>query len=243
METQILAETLKKALKSKGINQEKLSELLGISERSVNRILTGGTLTTDRLFEICKVMGITLKELLLMEEGDLERMDFEFTIEQEEFFVINWTTGLFYTQLFTFGSVKELAKHFNIDDVSITKMLSDLEKLNLLKWLPGNEVQLYEPRKFNRQGGPVYKAQAKRFAHLLVDKSLSNEKDPLFLIFPNLSETAIKKFRIKLKELFLDIKKEREIETLLKIPTETVGVLLCMEPAELDYEKLQDLRL
>jgi len=217
METQILAETIKKALKSKGINQEKLSELLGISERSVNRILTGGTLTTDRLFEICKVMGITLKELLLMEEGELERMDFEYTIEQEEFFVKNWATGLFYIRLFTYPSVKKLAKDYNIDDVTITKMLSDLEKLNLLKWLPGNEAKLYEPRKFNIQGGPVYRFKAKRLGEMLLNKSLKNEKDPGFLFFPNLTDHALKKFRVKLKELFLEIKKEREMEALLRI--------------------------
>jgi transcriptional regulator with XRE-family HTH domain len=217
--------------------------MLGISERSVNRILTGGTLTTERLFEILDIMGITLKDLVLMEEVEKERIEFDFTPEQEEYFVKNFQIGLFYSLLFLYDSAKELAKDYNLDDVTVGKMLSELEKQGLLKWLPGNEAELFEPRKFNTYKGPVYKSMGGKVANSLLEKAFKESSTPPYIFVPNLSENAFKKFQIKFKELFLEIKKEREIESLLKVPTKPVGILLCIEPYEPLYEELRNLRL
>ena len=46
-----------------------------------------------------------------------------------------------------------------------------------------------------------------------------------------------------MKELYGEIKKDREIEILLGIPSETVGVLLCLEPFQQDYEDLRNWKL
>ena len=161
METQVLIDRLKKALKLKGVNYSELAGRLGISANSVNRIFYQGTFTLDRFLKICDLIGVTLQDLLQMGDVDLGRRDTQFSIEQEEVFASNPIHLSFHNLLWTYDSPNELAKDFNIDDITLGKLLSQLEKMNLLEWLPGNEAKLKEPRKYGLKDGPIYRAHAK----------------------------------------------------------------------------------
>ena len=139
MDTRILIEALKKALKSKGINYEELAKMLGISRASVKRIFYQGTFTLDRFVKICNLLDISLPNLMQMMDVELEGKEFELPLEQEEFFAINFNYWHFYTLLFRYKSIPKLVKDYHLDENTLVKILAKLDEFKLIEWLPGNK--------------------------------------------------------------------------------------------------------
>mgnify|MGYP003412591778 FL=1 len=75
--------------RKKGISQEKMAQLLGISTNSFRKLEKGKTiLVNDRLWDIAKILEISIEELVLEEDfntgmslSDLEREKFQSEIE------------------------------------------------------------------------------------------------------------------------------------------------------------------
>jgi len=243
METQLLIDGLKKAIKVKGLNYMDLAKELGISERSINRIFSEGTFTLDRFMKVCELIGISLSDLEKMIKLDIEHWDNQFNTEQEEFFVKNFDYLIFYSLLFEYESIKKLAKDYKIGDVTIGKLLAQLEKLGLIEWLPGNEAKVIHPRKHASPDGPLVYGHGKGIISEMVDISLNSEKDKDFLLFTILSKSSQKLMREKMEELYNEMRKNNEIEGRLKIPGETVGVYMGIRPMNHLYKKVHGLRL
>lgn len=243
METELLVEGLKKALKTKGLNYKKLGQELGISERSVNRIFAEGTFTLDRFMSVLNLLEISLSDLEKMVNLDVEAWDDKFTDEQENFFVKNFDYLIFYSLLWEYKSVKKLAKDYHIDKVTIGKLLSRLEKLDLIKWLPENEAKLLPPRKHASSDGPLVYAHGKGMISEMVDISLNSDKDKDFLLFTLLSKRSQKLMREKMEELYNEVRKNNEVEGRLKIPGEAVGIYMGIRPINHMYKRLHGLKL
>jgi transcriptional regulator with XRE-family HTH domain len=75
--------------RKKGISQEKMAQLLGISNNSFRKLEKGKTiLINDRLWEIAKILEVSLEELMLEEDfntgmslAEMERLKFQEEIE------------------------------------------------------------------------------------------------------------------------------------------------------------------
>ena len=240
MEIGIYIKALKKALKLKGYNYAKLGEHLGLSERSVARILLEETISFERVLKICNIIGITLTELEQVGEVDIEARDFYFSQEAEDFFAKNWDYILYYNYLYRNESTKEMAEEFNIDNVTLGKILSQLEKLDLLEWLPNNKAKIKAPRKFARPNGKIYQTHGIPMAHKVVDLSFEFEKDRELIIFLHLSKNAQIKYRQKLKDFVGEMRREMEIEALLNVPTDVVGFFSGMAPFSQEYDRLKE---
>ena len=76
--------------RKKGISQEKLAQILGISLNSFRKLERGGTiLINSRLWDIANALGVSLEELLLEEDfssgmslADKERQEYMAQIEE-----------------------------------------------------------------------------------------------------------------------------------------------------------------
>ena len=75
--------------RKKGISQEKMAQLLGISNNSFRKLEKGNTiLLSNRLWKIAKILEVSLEELMLEEDfntgmslADMERQKFQEEIE------------------------------------------------------------------------------------------------------------------------------------------------------------------
>ncbi len=242
METQLLIDALKMTLKSKGLNYAQLSQLLGTSERTVNRIFQKGSLSVDRLFHICNLLEVAPQDLIKMMEADYESREGEFTYEQEKFLSANFPYFLFYILLYQNKSAQKLAKDYSIDENTLIKMLAKLDELKLIEWLPGNEVKIIGSRKYISESGPISKTHVKRLATLLFENAMKDSKNPDLTQFLSLSKKAQLKYRSKLKEVIKDIRKDMEIERVLNIPSEPCGIYLGIRSLEFIYEELRGFR-
>lgn len=78
--------------RKRGISQEKMAQMLGISSTSFRKLETGKTvLLNKRLWDIAKILEVTLEELMLEEDfntgmslSDMERQKFHSQIEDLE---------------------------------------------------------------------------------------------------------------------------------------------------------------
>jgi len=243
METQLLIDALKKGMKLKGVTFEKMAEFLGISERSISRVFSEGTLSVNRLLKACEYLDFSLKDLLELVDLEFEYREFNFTREQEEFFAENPEYALFYNLINHYDSIKNLAQDYGIDENTVVKILAKLEKLKLIEWLPGNEAKTLGPRKFASQDGPLHKSQSSWIIPRLVENSLNAEKDRDIFLLINLSKPMQNKLKDKLEEVSKEIRKDMDMDRVLKTPTELVGVYLLVRSADFVYERLKNLKL
>jgi DNA-binding MarR family transcriptional regulator len=242
MESKFMVESLKKALKLKGITYGKLAQMLEISETSVKRVFSEGTFTLDRFIKICNLIGLSYQDLFYMIEADLNK-EFEFNLEQEEFFAKNFNHCLFFFALHQYGSVKTVVEKYNIDKQTTVKLLADLEKAGFLEWLPGDEAKLLVGRKFILRDGPIIRDHYDSFMRHYADWVLNNEGERLNIYFLGLSKGAQKRIKLKFEELRREIRREQEMEVVLKTPTEFTSIGLDIRPYPHFFDQLQDFRL
>ena len=75
--------------RKKGISQEKMAQMLGISDTSFRKLETGKTiLVSNHLWNIAKILEVTMEELMLEDDfttgmslADIERQKFQTEIE------------------------------------------------------------------------------------------------------------------------------------------------------------------
>jgi transcriptional regulator with XRE-family HTH domain len=75
---------VKVALRTRGITYAQLAGRIGLSEASVKRVLSRGTLSLRRLEQICDAIGTSVPEMAqLMRGSSAERVE-ELTLDQEK---------------------------------------------------------------------------------------------------------------------------------------------------------------
>lgn len=239
MESQVVINALKRVLKSKGLNYGDLAKELDISRDSIKRIFSQGTITLDRLVKICNILEIDFNDLNLLMDVEQESKDYEFTLEQEIFLAENFSYVSFYQLIFKYESIKDLAKDYDLSEGAVIKLLSKLDELKLIEWLPENEARILGPRKFASPSGPIVKKHAQRMKTLLLETTLENDDEGDNLSFPILSHRAFEKYKAKLKILNNEIRREMEVERMLNIQGDLFGVSLIMRPFDTIYDELK----
>ncbi len=239
MESQVVINILKRVLKSKGLNYGDLAQMLGISRDSVKRIFSQGTITLDRLIKICNHLEVDFHDLNLLMEIDHALKEFEFSTEQELFFAKNFPCLIFYRLIFTYDSIKDLARDYDLDENTITKILAELDELKLIEWLPGNEVKILGRQKFTSKDKPIFKAYSNRIKTVLREESYEGEGEDEILLGLSLSKRALEKYRTKFKILSEEMVREMEVERILNVESEVIGFSLIMRPFNSIYDELK----
>jgi transcriptional regulator with XRE-family HTH domain len=233
MDHQLLVGTLKKALKLKGITYQKLAKLLDISETTVGRIFSEGTFTLERFLKILEVIGIPLQELLSMQEIEMEGRSQTLTLEQEKFFVKNLNYLAFAILLIKFEKPQKVADAYNLSKETMYKILGQLEKLGLINWLPGDEVRILVSRRtMFLKDGPLSTLLDRQEIAAFVDNDFKGPNEFEYFSIFYLSERAQKILHAKMEELSKEIGKEMDLEALLKVPSEQVGIYMAIRPFE-----------
>lgn len=242
METQVLVSALKKALKLKGINYQQLGEMLGITERSITRTFGEGTITVSRLLKILEIIDFSLHDLESLVGMDIENKEHEFTPEQDRFLADHFEYFLFYLLIFQKESIEDIVAENNLDEGTLVKILSKLDQLNLIEWLPGNKVKVLGGRKYSPTGGSLFTKHTQRILTQFVENSFASEKTNIHSAVLNLSEAAQKKFEAKMDELFKEVRKEMEIERMLNVPSNIIAVYLGIGSMDFIFEELRNFR-
>lgn len=140
-ETQVIKNLIKALLKENRFTQSDLAEYLGLSLPSIKRSLGKEDISLDRLSKIAAFFNLNVSDLFEMAKN--KSLDYlMITDEQEKLFV----KDLIYLKVFralVLGLNKsEVRSRYDITNTKYIKILSDLEKAELLEVWPNDRVRI-----------------------------------------------------------------------------------------------------
>jgi transcriptional regulator with XRE-family HTH domain len=187
---------VKAHVKMQGLTQADLAKKLKISVPTVKRWLAGGTITFSDLDRLCKTVGQSVGELIVQVEDTAPKIQ-SYTIDQEEFFVSHPDALAFFDQLIQGKKLSAIKKKFQLTDQQTERYLSQLDKQNLIQWLPHNRVTL----KF--AGEPSWQSKGpliKKFGKAILADFLQENAGSKFLLAEFLPEDQ-KQIILRIDEL------------------------------------------
>lgn len=230
-EQQQVMEALKKLMKVKGILYKDLAEHLGLSLPSVKRMFSQEDLTLSRFNQICLFLEVDMSEVFKFAEAHKEALLGKLTLEQEEW-LSKKPQRLSYLELLMEGmKPSQIEKEFGLDAQSTTKILSDLDKWGLIKWLPGNKVQLLVTNSIQiLPHGPLRKILQDKGVKSFLDSTFDGPGENQDLVTMKISEQTLQRFSSQLKKLLRDTIKESHIENQSSLKTIPIGVFTAVRP-------------
>lgn len=148
---------LKKALKTKGLNYRMLAEHLDISEASVKRIFSQGSLSLERISAILEWAGLSFLDIARLMDTEAVELRQELTVEQEDVLASNNELCAFFHQLLFGKTVQALKRSGTYDAESIDRFKVSLCNLGLAAKASGGDLQLLVGRgvRWQPQGAMV----------------------------------------------------------------------------------------
>ncbi|MCP5206794.1 MAG: helix-turn-helix domain-containing protein [Hahellaceae bacterium] len=154
-ETQLIVNTLKKALKKQGVTYQKVAMHLDMSESSVKRLFSGGDFTLKRLGLICQIIDLELSDLFRMVE-EAKHYVRQLSRDQETLLVSDTRLLLVAVCVTNRWSYDEILATYNLDEHEVIQALAKLDRLKLIELQPHNRVKLLISADFQWiKNGPI----------------------------------------------------------------------------------------
>jgi len=133
---------LKKAFRVAGITYQDIGSQLGMSLATVKRMMADENIRFDRLLTLCQLAGVEITELIDSAVNKPAEHSV-FTHEQDAAFaqfphLLSYFSALVYQR----ETPADIAKQYQLDDVSTYLYLRKLETIGLIELLPENKVKL-----------------------------------------------------------------------------------------------------
>ncbi|HEU4645910.1 MAG TPA: helix-turn-helix transcriptional regulator, partial [Burkholderiales bacterium] len=159
---QRIVEALKKCLRARGMTYAALARELRLSEASVKRLFSRGTLTLSRIDQILRVLDLDLVEVARMARG-ADNGAAELSLEQEVLLASDERLLSVFWLLLNGRRFDDIVEDFVITRTELTLALAKFERARLIDWDAGERVRLRVAKDFVwRAGGPVKKAYGLR---------------------------------------------------------------------------------
>jgi transcriptional regulator with XRE-family HTH domain len=150
--------TLREMFRQKELHNRDLAALLGVTERTVTRWMSGKGLELEVLQDLCELVGISVGELFELAGSAGNTEPAQLTREMEQKLVDEPTMFVVFATLRA-HSAEEAKQLIGLSEPEWIKALIGLEKLGLIQLLPKNRVRLLVPRSFRwLKDGPARQA-------------------------------------------------------------------------------------
>ena len=171
--TKSLIKALKTALKGRGITYRDVAKVLGLSEASVKRLFSGTSFTLGRLEVICRLMDMSIGDLVRIADADSFNLS-ELTVEQEQELVSEEKLLLVATLVLEGWEFEDILAYYQLSETELIRYLARLDRLRLIELLPKNRIKLLLAPNFAwRRHGPI----KKYFTNNVKDKFLHSRFD------------------------------------------------------------------
>jgi len=169
MNYKLLSKGLRNILKTRNITYKDIAQKLNMSESGVKKMLTANDIGYNKLSSILELLEIKLEDVTPLAPKPYKKL----TEEQEKFFEKNPKHFNFFSQLHHFKMKLEDLKKANnkLSKEKITKFLTDLSRMNILKEVDGTIHSLLEDgfktsEKFNARFNKKYEELIKALANI-----------------------------------------------------------------------------
>lgn len=135
-----LLENLKRAYKTAGIRYADAAQALGVSDLTIKRWMTGKGLTVAALARLCEVADTTIGELTTTADARQELP--LVTNAQAETIATDIVLGMTHYLLTRRWSAERIMQELRLDEPTMTRRLTLLDRIGVIALFPGNRVRL-----------------------------------------------------------------------------------------------------
>lgn len=157
-----ISSVLRNQAKAKGITQGEIARAAGVSLPTIKRWLTGRGLDLERLEQLLGILGLSLLELATLAGAGSSR-EFEYSVEQEKVLAQDPSLLAYLNQLLLGASPRKIQRAFRLGERRAARILHTLERIGLLERHPEGKIRLRvqgQPRW--RANGPLFRALKRR---------------------------------------------------------------------------------
>lgn len=152
-----IIDTLKKELRTKGINYRQLAKELDLSESTIKHMFSSKNFSLKRLDRICELLGIEMSELVASYEAQLAASKMEMlSIENERVLVSDMPLLLVAYCVTNHWSMLQILERYNINEHECIRCLAQLDRMKMIELLPENKIRLRISNNFQwHPNGPI----------------------------------------------------------------------------------------
>lgn len=167
-------------MKRRKLKYRDLARTLDLSIPSIKRLMSQGDISATRLTQIANWLGLNFFELC-RQAHSFGRDNQRYTLRQEEFLAANPLSAYIFIRLMTECTVKEIAHRLDMDLDQIRPHLLKLDKIGLVTYWSDVDCKVKQNGPFLwKANGPLEKTYIRRFAEVIVKKSLEHVKSNRF---------------------------------------------------------------
>jgi len=232
MESMRVVTNLKAALKARGVTYAQLAKRSGLSETSVKRVLSRGTLSLRRLEQFCNAIGTSIGEIVqLTRAADGERAQL-LTLEQEKALASDARLFACYHLIANGRSRREIEVDLRASPRTVAQWMDTLQELNLVTHAARSRSKVVTTTAVQwRPDGPVHRMYEREVRTEFLQSLFSAEREALHFRAAELSPESCRILQRKLDRLIADFRDLAELDsTLPSSAKRNIGCLLAMRP-------------
>jgi lambda repressor-like predicted transcriptional regulator len=229
--TRIVA-NLKAALRTRGVTYAALAKRIGLSEASVKRVLSRGTLSLRRLEQICTAIGTSVPEVVQPpRQSAVERAEM-LTLEQEKALAADPRLFACYHLVANGRSHREIETELRVAPRAVQQWLGRLKALGLVAQSPQSRTRAIAAAAVNwRPDGPVRRMYEREVRAEFLQSLFGAEREALHFRSAELSAASCRVLQRKLDRLAAEFRDLADLDsTLPSSGKRNVGCLLAMRP-------------
>lgn len=212
-ETARIVSSLKRVMKARAVTYAQLARDIRLSEPSVKRILSRGTLTVQRLDQICRALDVSIHEISrLAAELSAEEMD-QLTLEQESALAADWNLLACFYLLANGRTGREIATQLQADERQVRRWFVKLHAVRLVELQSGSRARSRTTSAIAwRKDGPVRKLYEKRAREEFMQSLFCGPGEVQHFRSAELSDASWRVFLRKLEKLSAEFRDLAEID-------------------------------
>jgi transcriptional regulator with XRE-family HTH domain len=193
---------LKLAMKARRVTYGELGRRIQLSEPSVKRILSRGTLTIVRLDEICSALDIGLPEILRLTGEQMGDSPDVLSLEQERALAEDPNLFACFYLLANGRSGRDVARDVGTDERTVRRWMARLDDLHLIEMRPKLRAKTRVASVVAwRTDGPLRRAYESRIRREFLDAAFDRHGESLQFLSAELSTASYKVLLRKLERL------------------------------------------
>jgi Mn-dependent DtxR family transcriptional regulator len=225
-----IVSNVKAALRSRGITYAELARRIGLSEPSVKRVLSRGTLSLRRLEQMCGAIGTSVAEVVQLGSTS-ERVD-TLTLEQEKALAGDARLFACYHLVANGRNTREIEADLKAAPRTVQQWVARLMALGLVSVSPRGRVRATAAAAVRwRQDGPVRRMYEREVRSEFLQSLFGADREALHFLSAELSPASCRVLQRKLDRLAAEFRDLAELDsTLASSEKRNIGCLLAMRP-------------
>jgi hypothetical protein len=212
-----------------------------VSESTVKRWFSRGGLSLEQFSKILEITHVEFQDLGKLLDSYSETETHVYTHQQEAYFVANPLGHSFFNLLLRFESLSRVKKRLKLPDRSATRILRDLEKVELIGWMPNDRIKFLTSKKTAwRKDGPLRKQLLEKAKQEFLRSDFSGTASSFRFLNTPLTEKSVSALIMQISKIISEQSQLSELENAMKPDLETYGILMAVRPW--DFLKLNDIK-